>query len=232
MWRKTNSSSLSFFQLLHIPDYINLGHTLMLLLFWVWYYITGDWFLMFWDCCPVKQNHTQEQKPQLHYYKKLKTHVGNFNRLHSVVLWHSNISTCEEKYGKVHTCTGTEAHTGCAAHRGSRGIALLFLDHGTRRGWEVSVMPRPLFTPRKDPVPIVKEAGWAPALVWTGAENLAPTGIRFLDRPAHSQSLYRLHYLAHISTCTAVKHNKLLLNSSVIATCFLVLETIIMQQTT
>jgi len=24
--------------------------------------------------------------------------------------------------------------TGCTAHRGSRGIALLFLDHGTRKG--------------------------------------------------------------------------------------------------
>ena len=32
--------------------------------------------------------------------------------------------------------------------------------------------------PRKDPVPIVQEAGQAPGQVWTGAENLAPTGIR------------------------------------------------------
>ena len=35
-------------------------------------------------------------------------------------------------------------------------------------------MPRPLFTPGKDPVPIVQEAGWAPGPVWTCAENLAP----------------------------------------------------------
>ena len=28
------------------------------------------------------------------------------------------------------------------------------------------------------PVPIVQEAGWAPWPVWTGAENLTPTGIR------------------------------------------------------
>jgi len=34
-------------------------------------------------------------------------------------------------------------------------------------------MPRPLFTPGKDLVPIVQEAGWAPGPVWTGAENLA-----------------------------------------------------------
>ena len=58
-------------------------------------------------------------------------------------------------------------------------------------------MPRPLFTHGKDPVPIVQEAGWAPGPVWTGAENLAPTGIRSPDRPARSQSLYRLSYPAH-----------------------------------
>ena len=32
----------------------------------------------------------------------------------------------------------------------------------------------------KDPVSIVKEAGWAAGPVGTGAENLAPTGIRSL----------------------------------------------------
>jgi len=40
------------------------------------------------------------------------------------------------------------------------------------------VTPRPLFTPGKDPVPIVEGAGWAPGPSWTGAENLAHTGIR------------------------------------------------------
>ena len=48
--------------------------------------------------------------------------------------------------------------------------------------------------PEKNPVPIVQEAGWAPGTVWTGAENLAPTGIRSPDRPARSESLYRLSY--------------------------------------
>jgi len=41
-------------------------------------------------------------------------------------------------------------------------------------------------SPGKDPVPIVQEAGWAPGLVWTGAENLTPTGIRSLDHPVRS----------------------------------------------
>ena len=37
-------------------------------------------------------------------------------------------------------------------------------------------MPRPLFPPGKDPVPIVQEAGWAPGPVWISAQNLAPSG--------------------------------------------------------
>jgi len=65
-------------------------------------------------------------------------------------------------------------------------------------------MPRPLFTLGKDLVPIVQEAGWAPGPVWTGAENIVPTGIRSPDHPARSQSLYRLSYpaLTHTHTHT------------------------------
>ena len=37
------------------------------------------------------------------------------------------------------------------------------------------------FTPGKDPVPIVQEAGWASESVWISTENLAPTGIRSPD---------------------------------------------------
>ena len=55
-------------------------------------------------------------------------------------------------------------------------------------------MPRPIFTPGKHSVPVVQEAGWAPGLVWTGAENLALTGIRSPDRSTRSQSLYQLSY--------------------------------------
>jgi len=94
--------------------------------------------------------------------------------------------------------------TGRTANRGSRVIALLFLDYGNRR-WGVSVTPRPLFTPGKDPVPIVQEAGWALGPVWTGAENLASIGIRSPDRPARSQSLYRLRYPAHFIWSSMIK---------------------------
>ena len=59
-------------------------------------------------------------------------------------------------------------------------------------GWSATRPGR--FTPVKDPVPIVQEVGWAPGPVWTGAENIAPTGIRSPDRPDRSESLYRLSY--------------------------------------
>jgi hypothetical protein len=68
----------------------------------------------------------------------------------------------------------------------------------------VSSTPRPHFTPRKDTVHIVQEAGWAPGPVWTGAENLAPTRIRSPNRPARSQLLYRLSYRAHCSKCISL----------------------------
>ena len=74
-------------------------------------------------------------------------------------------------------------------------------DLGTRRGWGVSVTPRSHLTSGKDPVPILQEAGWASVPVWTGAENLAPTGIWSPDRPARWQSLYRLRYPAPNAIC-------------------------------
>jgi hypothetical protein len=36
--------------------------------------------------------------------------------------------------------------------------------------------------------------GWDPRSVWTGAENLARTGVRSQDRPDRSESQYRLSY--------------------------------------
>jgi hypothetical protein len=80
--------------------------------------------------------------------------------------------------GKV-KCTLVQALrlcTGHTAHRGSRCIALLFHDHGTRRRWGVSFTPRQLFTLGKDPVPTVQKVGWAPGPVWAVVENLATMG--------------------------------------------------------
>ena len=61
---------------------------------------------------------------------------------------------------------------------------------------EVVVLSKPRsvrFILDKNPVPIVQEAGWAPGPVWT-ERKVSPTAIRSPDRPAHSQSLYRLSY--------------------------------------
>ena len=67
----------------------------------------------------------------------------------------------------------------------------------------VSSTPRPHFTAGKDQVPTLQEAGWAPGPVWTGG-NSRPNRDSISDRPARSQSLYRLSYPAHVilySTC-------------------------------
>ena len=54
-------------------------------------------------------------------------------------------------------------------------------------------MPGPgRFTRGKDPVPILQEAGWVSEPFWTGAGNLAPTGILSPNRPARSELLYKL----------------------------------------
>ena len=72
-------------------------------------------------------------------------------------------------------------------------LALLFLETHTRYVFgDQRQAPAAL-------APIAQGAEWAPGPVWTGAENLAPTGIRSPDRPGRSQSLYRLRYPAHYS---------------------------------
>jgi len=49
--------------------------------------------------------------------------------------------------------------TGCTAHRGSRDIALLFLDHGNRRGWAVSVTPSRSLRQGKTLYPLYRRLG-------------------------------------------------------------------------
>ena len=60
----------------------------------------------------------------------------------------------------------------------------------------VSSTPRPHFTPGKDPVPILQEAVCAPGPIWTGGKSRRHRHW-IPDRPAPSQSLYRLSYRAH-----------------------------------
>ena len=87
--------------------------------------------------------------------------------------------------------------------RENRGIALLFfVNLSTLDGVGCQHHTPAAFTPGKDPVPIVQEAGWALEPVWIGAENLAPTGIRSPDLPARSESLYRL---SHPGSCKSFR---------------------------
>jgi hypothetical protein len=58
--------------------------------------------------------------------------------------------------------------------RGGTDVQLYsFFNLGARWGWVFDTTPRP-FDHRENSVPTVQKAGWAPAPVWTKAENLAP----------------------------------------------------------
>ena len=87
--------------------------------------------------------------------------------------------------------------TGHTAHRGSRGIALLFLDHVTRRGVKGQRHAPAALYPRE-------RHGTHCTGGWVGPRGRSgqvrkispPTGIRSPYRPARSQLLYRLRYPA------------------------------------
>jgi hypothetical protein len=83
---------------------------------------------------------------------------------------------------------------------GGRSIALLFPDLGARRRWVVSTRPRPLY-PRERPGPPCTGSWVGPRAGLDVCDKSRPTGIRSPDRPARSQSLYRLSYPV-IGSCT------------------------------
>ena len=122
-----------------------------------------------------------------------------------VTVWQTEVSTRRKirininQKGKVKVTLVQTLRlcTGRTAHRGSRGIALPFYDHGTRRGWGVSVTPRPYFTPGKTRYPLYRRLGGPQGRSGEVGKSCPPTGIRSPDRPARSQSLYRLSYRAH-----------------------------------
>jgi len=105
------------------------------------------------------------------------------------------IMYCSLIYNEVNKFTQEQAMN---APRGSRGIALLFLTPALVGGWVVSATPRPLYPRERDTVPT---GGWVGSRA--GVDGIgksrppAPTNIRSPDRPARSQSLYRLSYWAH-----------------------------------
>jgi hypothetical protein len=68
------------------------------------------------------------------------------------------------------------------AYRGSRGVAPLILNLGSRWRWVVNFTPWPLYPWEITPVPIELEARWAPWPVW----SLRIRESRTPDLPAHS----------------------------------------------
>ena len=87
--------------------------------------------------------------------------------------------------------------TGRTAHRGSRGIALPFHDHGTRRCEESASCPGRSVPPGKTRYPLYRRLGGPQGRSGQVRKISLPTGIRSPDRPARSQALYRLCYPAH-----------------------------------
>jgi len=90
------------------------------------------------------------------------------------------------------------------AQRMGRGIALLFHDRGTRRGWVVSSTSRPHFTPGKDLVLILQDAGWAPGPVWTGGKS-RPHRHSIPDRPTRIVSRYTDWTIRHTMIFKLIK---------------------------
>ena len=66
--------------------------------------------------------------------------------------------------------------------------------------------PRQPYPWERDPLPILWEAEWAAEPVWTGAENLVPTGIRSPDPPALSESFDKYIKCIWFSTHPAIYH--------------------------
>ena len=108
--------------------------------------------------------------------------------------------------------------TGRTAHRGSRGIAVLYLDYGTRRRWGVSVTPRPLFNPGKTRYRLYRRLGWpqdrsgqvrkiSPPPGFD-PRTVQPVGSRYTDWATRPTYGYNVLYIKHLSAWPLPLHNK------------------------
>jgi hypothetical protein len=122
--------------------------------------------------------------------------AGNLSNINNYVVWPFedlafSCPSCSECLGlDVFMLKVKQSHYRPEqAQRVGRGFALLFRDLGARSWWSASRPGR--FTPGKDTVHIVQEAGDV------CDKSRPPTGIRSSDLPTRSQSLYRLSYPAY-----------------------------------
>jgi hypothetical protein len=92
----------------------------------------------------------------------------------------------------------------------SGGITQLFLNLGTRRACVVSITPRPPLPPGKTLYPL--SGGWVgPGADLDRCGKSRPTGIRFPDLPARSESLYQLSYPGSYFSLYLGKKKKIML---------------------
>ena len=101
----------------------------------------------------------------------------------------AHIVTTLTRKGRVRVKLTLEQAT--KTQKGSIDVALLFF-LSARWGWVVNAMVRSLYRRERTSTHCMR--GWVGPRVWAGAENLFPTGIRSPDRPARSESQYRLSY--------------------------------------
>jgi len=91
--------------------------------------------------------------------------------------------------------------TGRTAQRGSRGIALLFHDQRHYKGVrDQRHAPAAFYLSEKIRYPLCRRLGGPQGRSGQVRKISPPTGIRSPDRPARSQSLYRLRYPAPFHT--------------------------------
>ena len=151
------------------------------LTFWFLLFIPRETFQSCCLClsCDLWSQANDVLPPLNHNFRTVQQATLYATSLRHTIAWkpalaHNNTLQCKRHKRKRTLVQALRLCTGRTDQTGSRGIALPFHDHGTRRGWRVSVTPRPFFTPGKEPVPIVQETGWAPGPVWTSVENLTP----------------------------------------------------------
>jgi hypothetical protein len=90
--------------------------------------------------------------------------------------------------------------TGPTARRGSRGIALLFLDHGTGRGEGAASRPGRSLPQGKTRYLLYRRLGGPQCRSGRVRKISPPNGIRSPDRPARNHSLSRLCYSTQLKT--------------------------------
>ena len=116
-----------------------------------------------------------------------------FDRCLAVLCWlHSELTWAHKN--KVHPITRHEG-----PGRGAEEVYIYsFFNPEIRWGGWSKPVPAALPLGKKR-VPIIQEAGWARGPLWTGAENLTPTGIRSQDRQVRSESNLNTSYTKAIT---------------------------------